>query len=81
MTTIRAGTSGQPSLAVGPRHQHNGDTCDSANTPIGRFRGSAKAPFATDREALACAGRECHIGYGSPVAVNEDWIEIDGLPA
>ena len=36
--------TGQPSLAVGPRHQHNGDTCDRAKGPIGRFRASAKAP-------------------------------------
>ena len=32
-------------------------------------------------EARAVARAECFIGYGSRVAVKEDWIEISGLPA
>ena len=41
---IHARTTGQLSLAVRPRHQHNGDTRDPAKGPIARFGPGAKAP-------------------------------------
>ena len=45
---------------------------DHARRPLGSL---------STGEARAVARAECFIGYGSRVAVKEDWIEISGLPA
>ena len=45
LTAASARSPHQPIGAAGsPRHPNNGGTCHSAKGPIGRFRGSAKAP-------------------------------------